>query len=84
MCIYKYIILYQNDVHHMLLNTKINFQLKSWLTINRGCFLLVFVYENGTENTKTELKDLLQKHAKLLKKEKSQGAKILRKHIEME
>uniref|UniRef100_A0A6P7GEJ8 Protein penguin-like n=1 Tax=Diabrotica virgifera virgifera TaxID=50390 RepID=A0A6P7GEJ8_DIAVI len=49
--------------------------LTSWLPLNRGCFLLVTVFENGSEETQNKMKEKLQKSLKLLKKQTSPGAK---------
>uniref|UniRef100_A0A6P7GEK1 Protein penguin-like n=1 Tax=Diabrotica virgifera virgifera TaxID=50390 RepID=A0A6P7GEK1_DIAVI len=55
--------------------------LTSWLPLNRGCFLLVTVFENGSEETQNKMKEKLQKSLKLLKKQTSPGAKILLKKL---
>ncbi|CAG9860728.1 unnamed protein product [Phyllotreta striolata] len=50
---------------------------KHWLSTNRGCFFLVALYENGCETTQNKMKTKLKKHVQVLKKQSSQGAKIL-------
>jgi len=54
---------------------------KLWLTLNRACFLLVVIYENGTESTQQQMKQKLSTHLNLLQKQNSQGAKILLKKL---
>lgn len=49
--------------------------------MNRGCFLLITILENGSEDVVSELKEALKKRQKSIKKEKSAGAKILLKQI---
>lgn len=51
--------------------------LENWLKSNRGCFLLVSVYENGTEEVQSSLKSCLKKSKEFLKGQSTQGAKIL-------
>ncbi|CAG9827685.1 unnamed protein product [Diabrotica balteata] len=53
----------------------------SWLKLNRGCFLLVTVFENGSEETQNKMKQKLKNSLKLLKKQTSPGAKILLKKL---
>ncbi|KAF2897689.1 hypothetical protein ILUMI_08483 [Ignelater luminosus] len=53
--------------------------IKIWLTLNRGCFLLVTIYENGTESVQKQIKEKLKSHLSFLKKQKSSGAQILLK-----
>lgn len=57
------------------------FQLSLWLKLNRGCFLLVVVFENGSKEVQKSLTEKLKKHLKLLKSQTSTGAKILLKKI---
>lgn len=57
-------------------------QIKIWIKCNRGCFLLVTVYENSTEDTQTLLKEKLMEQKKLLKKQKNAGSNILLKKLE--
>lgn len=49
--------------------------------MNRGCFLLVITFENGSDETRELIKQKLKKHIKLLEKQSTQGAKILLKKI---
>ncbi|XP_023026299.2 pumilio and CPL domain-containing protein penguin [Leptinotarsa decemlineata] len=51
--------------------------LKVWLKLNRGCFLLIAVFESGSEETQNVMKSALKKQLKLLKKQSTPGAKIL-------
>ncbi|XP_066139835.1 protein penguin [Euwallacea fornicatus] len=55
--------------------------LTSWLKVNRGCFLLVAVWENSDDTVQGKLKLLLQPHLSLLKKQKTSGANILLKKM---
>ncbi|CAH0563589.1 unnamed protein product [Brassicogethes aeneus] len=55
--------------------------LQMWLKLNRGCFLLVILFENGSKDTQNGLKKKLKKHSKLLEKQSTQGAKILLKKL---
>lgn len=52
-----------------------------WLTLNRGCFLLLVIYENGTESVQTQMKEKLKSYLSLLKKQKSSGAQLLLKKL---
>lgn len=52
-----------------------------WLKLNRGCFILVAIFENGSEATQNTMKQKLKKHLKLLKKQETAGAKILIKKV---
>lgn len=56
---------------------KLDKVLSVWLTLNRGCFLLVAIFENGTKEVRKPLKKLLKNYLDLLKKQKTTGAKIL-------
>ncbi|CAH1108682.1 unnamed protein product [Psylliodes chrysocephalus] len=80
---YDKIRLENNDVTFgSVLVTKLNDEiLNIWLTLNRGCFLLVAIFENGSEDTQNEIRIKLKKHVKLLKKQSSSGAKILLKKL---
>ncbi|KAK4874951.1 hypothetical protein RN001_014311 [Aquatica leii] len=60
-----------------LLNEISDETITKWLTINRGCFLFVALYENGTEELQNLLKEKLQPRIKKIKSTKSSGAKIL-------
>ncbi|KAB0793842.1 hypothetical protein PPYR_13462 [Photinus pyralis] len=55
--------------------------MQKWLTLNRGCFLLVALYENSTNEEQDELKSKLNAHLKILEKQKTAGAKILIKKL---
>lgn len=52
-------------------------QVEMWLGKNRGCFLLVAIIENGSEATRSDMKEKVLKFKKLLKKQSTAGAKIL-------
>lgn len=52
-----------------------------WLKINRGCFLLVAVFENNEESIQKLLKRKLKPHMKLLKSQTTPGAAILLKKL---
>lgn len=49
--------------------------------MNRSCFLLVAVLENGNNNAVNTLQQKLQQHKKLIKKSKTTGSKILYKKL---
>lgn len=51
--------------------------IKSWILLNRGCFLLVFILENNSSEVQQELNNKIKPMMKLLKKQSSPGAKIL-------
>ncbi|VEN59005.1 unnamed protein product [Callosobruchus maculatus] len=53
--------------------------ISSWLNSNRGCFLIVAIFENGSEETKEQLRSKLKKHIKVLKSLETPGAKVLLK-----
>ncbi|KAJ8965143.1 hypothetical protein NQ314_004368 [Rhamnusium bicolor] len=53
-----------------------------WLKLNRGCFLLVASFENGSEATQNNLRVKLKKHLKQLRDQSTQGAKILLKKLQ--
>lgn len=65
----------------VLINYLVDDVLKEWLKLNRGCFLLVSVYENGTVDVQNNLKKCLERHKKLLGAQETQGAKILLKKL---
>lgn len=56
-------------------------QLSVWLKFNRGCFLLVMVFESGSAETQKILKEKLKKHVKLIKSQGNVGSKILLQKI---
>ncbi|RZC35677.1 penguin [Asbolus verrucosus] len=58
--------------------------LEKWLVLNRGCFVLVAVYENSTAEVREMLQKMLRKHRKLLKEQDTAGSKILLKKLEDE
>ncbi|KAF7270686.1 hypothetical protein GWI33_016355 [Rhynchophorus ferrugineus] len=55
--------------------------IKHWLKINRGCFLLVAVFENSEAHVQNMMKDKLKPHMKLLKSQTTSGAGILAKKL---
>lgn len=55
--------------------------LKSWLSINRACFILLNIIENNSEDVQKQLKNLLKKHSTSLKKQKFNGAQLLWKKL---
>lgn len=57
------------------------FQMKRWLVLNRGCFLLVAILENNEKSTQESLKSKILPHVDLLKKQTFSGAKVLLKKI---
>lgn len=57
------------------------FQIEKWVKINRGCFLLVLIFESDTEEVQSKLKELLGPHESLIKKQNTTGAKILLKKL---
>ncbi|XP_045476576.1 protein penguin [Harmonia axyridis] len=56
--------------------------LERWIQLNRGCFLLVSVFENNSEEVQNELKNKLSSFKKKLGKMNIAGAKILLKKME--
>ncbi|CAH1992102.1 unnamed protein product [Acanthoscelides obtectus] len=61
-----------------ILSEKLNSEiLSTWLNSNRGCFFIVAVFENGSEETQKQLRSKLKKHVKLLKTLETPGAKVL-------
>ncbi|KRT81565.1 hypothetical protein AMK59_6124 [Oryctes borbonicus] len=55
--------------------------IKTWIKMNRGCFLLIAILENGSEDIVNKLKESLMNHLKLIKKEKTAGSKIILKKL---
>ncbi|XP_044759898.1 protein penguin [Coccinella septempunctata] len=55
--------------------------IESWIQLNRGCFLLVSVFENNSEDTQEILKNKLLSFKEKLSKLNSTGAKILLKKL---
>ncbi|XP_075158929.1 pumilio and CPL domain-containing protein penguin [Haematobia irritans] len=55
--------------------------LKSWININRACFILLNIVENNSEDVQKQLKDLLKSHMATLKKQKFNGAQLLLKKL---
>lgn len=62
---------------------KFSFQLKKWLPLNRACFLLVNIFENGSSETQSALKKSIKPHVKILKKQTHAGSKILQTKLEL-
>ncbi|CAG4979581.1 unnamed protein product [Colias eurytheme] len=56
--------------------------LNAWLPTNRGCFFLLKLIENNAEAISKKLKKKISSHAKILKQQSSEGAKLLLKSIE--
>lgn len=56
--------------------------IKRWITVNRGCFLLVFLIENEPQSVVDKLISKLNAHAKSLKSVTHPGAKILLKKLQ--
>ncbi|KAG6454749.1 protein penguin [Manduca sexta] len=56
--------------------------IKVWLLTNRGCFFLLKLIESNNENVATKLSKKIKAHSNLLKKQTSQGAKILLQNVE--
>ncbi|MFH4974517.1 hypothetical protein AB6A40_001226 [Gnathostoma spinigerum] len=54
-------------------------KLASWISCNKGCFVLLGMFENGSEQTKTILRNAIS--VKALKNYTTQGAKILYAHL---
>lgn len=54
---------------------------KSWLSINRGCFVLLNIAESHSGILQDQLKELLKPHAALLRKQKFNGAQLLVKQL---
>ncbi|KAI8128155.1 Protein penguin [Lucilia cuprina] len=55
--------------------------LKSWLSINRACFVLLNIVENNSEDLLKQVKKLLKPHTAVLKKQKFNGAQLLQKKL---
>ncbi|XP_013099769.1 protein penguin [Stomoxys calcitrans] len=55
--------------------------LKSWININRACFILLNIFENNSEDVQQQLRNLLKKHLAQLKKQKFNGAQLLVKKL---
>lgn len=56
---------------------------KRWIALNRASFLLLVAFENGTEDTCSQLKAILQKNVALLKKQTHTASKLLVKKLEL-
>ncbi len=56
--------------------------LESWVSCNRGAFLLVAMMETDVERVQKEVKNKVKKFTKTLAKEKNKGAEVLRKKLE--
>lgn len=52
-----------------------------WIQYNRGCFVLLNLYENGIESVQNSIKAFIEKKQKLIKKQKSSGSSILLKKL---
>uniref|UniRef100_A0A1I8M975 PUM-HD domain-containing protein n=1 Tax=Musca domestica TaxID=7370 RepID=A0A1I8M975_MUSDO len=55
--------------------------LKSWLNINRACFILLNTFENNSNTVQKQIKSLLKPHMAVLKKQKFNGAQLLLKKL---
>ncbi|KAG5891729.1 hypothetical protein JTB14_000332 [Gonioctena quinquepunctata] len=56
--------------------------LKIWLKLNRGCFLVVAIFENASEEIQSILRDKLKAHKKLLKKQDTPDCgRLPKKHV---
>ncbi|XP_037818715.1 protein penguin [Lucilia sericata] len=55
--------------------------LKSWLSINRACFVLLNIVENNSDDLLKQVKKLLKPHTAVLKKQKFNGAQLLQKKL---
>ncbi|EFA09038.1 protein penguin [Tribolium castaneum] len=64
----------------LLINSMSDETLEKWLGLNRGCFLLVAVFENNSALQDT-LKTKLMGHKKLLKSQSLAGSKVLLKKL---
>lgn len=56
---------------------------KRWIPLNRASFLLLVAYENGTDETCQQIKDILRKNVPLLKKQTHTASKLLIKKLEL-
>ena len=57
--------------------------LESWISCNRGCFLLLNMWETELEQTQSLLKTSLQSFKKTLKASKFKGAELLRNKVNL-
>lgn len=55
--------------------------LKSWISINRACFVLLNIVENNSEEVQKQVKKLLKPLMAQLKKQKFNGAQLLQKKL---
>lgn len=55
--------------------------LKHWITVNRGCFILLNIVENNSESTVEALKELLKPIEDRLKEQTSSGGQLLLKKL---
>lgn len=55
--------------------------LKSWLTINRACFILLNIVENNSDETQKQLKNLVKPQVSIMKKQKFNGSQLLQKKL---
>jgi hypothetical protein len=51
--------------------------IESWLSCNRGAFLLVYCYETEIPSVQALLRDKLKHHMARLKQQKTKGAELL-------
>ncbi|KAL3274543.1 hypothetical protein HHI36_015925 [Cryptolaemus montrouzieri] len=64
-----------------LLSNLNNEVIELWIELNRGCFLLILVFENNSEDIQKQLKEKIGAFKQQLTKLSSKGAKILLKKI---
>ncbi|XP_004536437.1 protein penguin [Ceratitis capitata] len=57
--------------------------LRNWISINRACFILLNIFEQNNEATKSALKELLKPLCEELKKGTGAGQKLLLNKIEL-
>ncbi|KAF5284397.1 hypothetical protein FQA39_LY17072 [Lamprigera yunnana] len=66
-----------------LLNEISDTTVEKWLTLNRGCFLFVILYENNPKIIREQLKERVCLHLKELQENHSSGAKLLLKKLQL-
>lgn len=66
---------------HLLLQELTEETLLRWLDINRGCFILLNIAENNNEEIVQQVKTLLKPHEAVLKRQKYNGSRLIRKKL---
>ncbi|XP_063380480.1 protein penguin [Cydia fagiglandana] len=56
--------------------------IKVWLPTNRGCFFLLKLIESNRPEVASKIKKKLKPHVELLKKQKTEGAKLLLQNVQ--